>query len=183
MTKKILKSILLAVSAVLAASLVIIMGSLFNYFGGVQQTQLKDQLLLAAGAVEQGGQQMLPALQTSRYRLTLVAADGSVLYDSAADAATLGNHADRKEIKEALQTGEGESVRYSNTLLQKTVYEAHRLKNGTVLRIAAARSTIWLLILGMLQPILIVLFLALLFSWLLASRLAKKIVRPLNELD
>ena len=183
MTKKILKSILLAVSAVLAASLVIIMGSLYNYFGGVQQTQLKDQLLLAAGAVEQGGQQMLPALQTSRYRLTLVAADGSVLYDSAADAATLENHADRKEIKEALQTGEGESVRYSNTLLQKTVYEAHRLKNGTVLRIAAARSTIWLLILGMLQPILIVLFLALLFSWLLASRLAKKIVRPLNELD
>lgn len=183
MTKKILKSILLAVSAVLAASLVIIMGSLYNYFGGVQQTQLKDQLLLAAGAVEQGGQQMLPALQTSRYRLTLVAADGSVLYDSAADTATLENHADRKEIKEALQTGEGESVRYSNTLLQKTVYEAHRLKNGTVLRIAAARSTIWLLILGMLQPILIVLFLALLFSWLLASRLAKKIVRPLNELD
>ena len=183
MTKKILKSILLAVSAVLATSLVIIMGSLYNYFGGVQQTQLKDQLLLAAGAVEQGGQQMLPALQTSRYRLTLVAADGSVLYDSAADAATLENHADRKEIKEALQTGEGESVRYSNTLLQKTVYEAHRLKNGTVLRIAAARSTIWLLILGMLQPILIVLFLALLFSWLLASRLAKKIVRPLNELD
>ena len=110
MTKKILKSILLAVSAVLAASLVIIMGSLYNYFGGVQQTQLKDQLLLAAGAVEQGGQQMLPALQTSRYRLTLVAADGSVLYDSAADAATLGNHADRKEIKEALQTGDSSPV-------------------------------------------------------------------------
>lgn len=183
MTKKILKSILLAVGAVLAASLVIIMGSLYSYFGSVQQTQLKEELLMAANAVEQGGRQMLPALQTQRCRLTLVAADGSVLYDSQASTEKLENHADRKEIREALQTGEGESVRYSSTLLQKTVYEAHRLKDGTVLRISTARSTVWLLLLGMLQPVLIVLFFALLFSWLLAGRLAKKIVRPLNELD
>ena len=93
------------------------------------------------------------------------------------------NHAQRQEVQQALATGEGESSRYSDTLLQKTVYYAKRLPDGTVLRLSAVRVTAGVLVLNMLQPILLVLAAALILSGVLASRLARRITEPLNRLD
>ena len=183
MTKKIFQSILLVAGAVLLASLLIIMGFLYDYFGGVEENQLRDELSLAAAAVEDGGTDYLSQLTADRYRLTWIAADGNVLYDTRTDAESLENHASRAEVSQALSTGTGESTRYSSTLMEKTMYYARRLDDGTVLRISISRATVGMIAVGMIQPLLIVLIVALILSGLLAKRLSRRIVDPLNSLD
>ena len=183
MTKKIFQSILLVAGAVLLASLLIIMGFLYDYFGGVEENQLRDELSLAAAAVEDGGTDYLSQLTADRYRLTWIATDGSVLYDTRTDAESLENHASRAEVSQALATGTGESTRYSSTLMEKTMYYAQRLDDGTVLRISISRATVGMIAVGMIQPLLIVLIVALILSGLLARRLSRRIVDPLNSLD
>ncbi len=183
MTNKIFKSILTVAVLVMAAGLVIITGFLYQYFGGVQESQLKDELSLAASATEQLGERYLEKLDSDRYRLTWVSADGSVIFDSHADESAMENHGDREEIKEALVSGSGSSVRRSATLTEQTIYEAVRLSDGSVLRISVSRATALLLVLGMLQPIAVVVVIALILSLWLAHRMAKKVVEPLNKLD
>ena len=183
MTKKIFQSILLVAGCVLLASLLIIMGFLYDYFGGVEENQLRDELSLAAAAVEDGGADYLSQLTADRCRLTWIAADGSVLYDTKTNAESLENHALRAEVSQALATGTGESTRYSSTLMEKTMYYAQRLDDGTVLRISISRATVGMIAVGMIQPLLIVLIVALILSGMLARRLSRRIVDPLNSLD
>ena len=183
MTKRIFRATLLVGVAVLIASLTLVMGALYSYFGRVQESQLRDELSLAAVGVEQNGMDYLRKLESAQYRITWLCADGAVLYDTRADAESMENHAQRQEVQQALATGEGESSRYSDTLLQKTVYYAKRLPDGTVLRLSAIRVTTGVLVLNMLQPILLVLAVALILSGVLASRLARRITEPLNRLD
>ena len=183
MTKKIFQSILLVAGAVLLASLLIIMGFLYSYFGGVEENQLHDELSLASAAVESSGTDYLSQLTAERYRLTWIAADGSVLYDTKTDAESLENHASRAEVSQALSAGTGESTRYSSTLMEKTMYYAQRLTDGTVLRISISRATVGMIAVGMLQPLLLVLIVALILSGVLAKRLSRRIVDPLNSLD
>ncbi|MBR5799431.1 MAG: PAS domain S-box protein [Lachnospiraceae bacterium] len=183
MTSKILKSILSVAVAVLLSSIIIITGVFYQYFGEVQENQLKDELSLAASATEQLGERYLEGLDSSRYRLTWVASDGTVLFDSHADATAMENHEDREEIKEALISGTGSSTRRSSTLTEQTIYEATRLDDGSVLRISVSRATALLLVLGMLQPITIVFVIAIVLSAWLAHRMAKRVVEPLNKLD
>ena len=110
MTSKILKSVLSVAITVLLASLLVVTGVLYQYFASIQHAQLKDQLSLAAGATNTLGQEYLDSLATERYRLTWVAEDGTVLFDSHADVSSMENHADREEILEALETGSGSSA-------------------------------------------------------------------------
>ena len=190
MTKKIFHSILLAAVSVLLASLVIIMGCLYNYYKNVQEKQLRDELRLASYGVEAGGSGYLEQLASpyrfpsiADCRLTWIAADGKVLFDTHVPAAEMENHADRAEVKEALVKGESGGVRYSETLTERTLYCAQRLADGTVLRISISQLTVFALTMGMLQPILITAILAAILSTLLAHRMAKHIVAPLNDLN
>ena len=183
MTSKIFKSILSVAIAVLLASLVVITGMLYQYFGTMQESQLKDELSLAASATEQLGQSYLSQLDSDRYRLTWVDADGTVIFDTHADSAVMDNHENREEIREALLTGTGSSVRQSSTLTEQTIYEAVRLEDGSVLRISVSRATAFVLVIGMFQPILMVLFFAAGLSAWLARRMAKRVVEPLNNLN
>ena len=183
MNRKIFRSIMAVAGAVLLASLLVIMASLYGYFGGVQEDQLRDELSLAAVSVEDSGEDYLRQVSSDRFRLTWIAGDGTVLYDTRADGESMENHGDRAEVKQALAQGEGESIRYSSTLLRQTVYCAKRLSDGTVLRISVSRATAGVLALGMFQPILLVLIVALILSALLAGRLSRRIVEPLNSLD
>ena len=183
MNRKIFKSIIAVAVAVLLGSLVVILASLYEYFGGVQEEQIKDELSLAAISVSEDGQAYLRQVSSGRYRLTWIDQTGDVLYDTRTDGESMENHGDRAEVQQAMTRGEGESTRYSSTLLQKTMYYAKRLEDGTVLRISVSRATVGVLVLGMIQPILLVLILALVLSALLAGRLSKRIVEPLNRLD
>lgn len=181
MTKKIFKAIALVAGIMLIACLLIIVDCLYEYFCSVQENELKDMLDVASKAVSSDGSSFLTRLKSNRFRLTWIAADGSVIYDT--QTGELENHMERAEVKEAMQNGEGESRRYSSTLMEKTIYYAKRLDDGTVLRISTSSATAGKLLLGMLRPIVIVLIAALVLSLILADRLAKRIVEPLNALD
>ena len=183
MTKKIFRSTLLVAVCALLASLVLVMGCLYDYFAGLQSQALRDELTLAASGVSQGSETYLDTIDSNRYRLTWIAPDGTVLYDTQADASTMENHAAREEVQQALTTGEGESSRYSQTLLEKTIYVAKRMDDGSVLRICVSRQTLAVLLLGMVQPVLVILLAAVIFSALLAKRLSRRIVEPLNAID
>ena len=183
MNHKIFRSILLVAAAVLLASLLIIMSYLYGYFAGVQERQLGDELSLAAAGVENYGESYLQTMKPGDYRITWIAADGTVLYDTIRPDTPEENHAGREEVKRALETGEGRSTRYSTTLLEKTIYYARRLTDGSVLRMSISGATTGYLALGVVQPALLVLVLALILSSFLARRISNRIVEPLNHLD
>ena len=183
MTKKIFKSILIVAGTVLLASIVIIMGCLYEYFSNIQKDKLADELDIAASAVELYGTDYLKNIDSERYRITWIQADGKVIYDTQAGADSMENHADRQEVKQALAEGEGSSSRYSDTLMEKTSYYARLLDDGSVLRVSTTYASAGLLVLGMLQPILVVLIAALVLSGILARRISKRIVEPMNSID
>lgn len=183
MTKKIFSSIMLTAACVLLASMITIVGFLRDYFGGIEESGLREELGIATVGVEDEGTDYLAALPDGQRRFTWIAADGSVIYDTKADADSLENHSDREEFKAALETGAGESVRYSNTLMQKTMYAARRLDDGTVMRVSVSTATVGALLLGVTQPMLAVLAAALILSAILAKHISRRVVAPLNELD
>lgn len=183
MTRKIFKSILAVAGSVLFASIVIIMGCLYEYFEGVREDGLIDELGLAAAAVEEGGMKYLEKVPSEHYRITWIDTDGTVLYDTVAGTKNQENHLKREEVQEAFETGKGQSNRYSSTLMEKTIYCATRMEDGTVLRISISSATVGRLVLGMLQPVLIVVVISMILSGVLAGRLSRRIVKPLNALD
>lgn len=183
MTKKIFHSILLVACTVLLACYLVILTSLNDYFTSLRKSQLKTQLSFASTAVENEGIEYLKNVENGEYRLTLIDTDGTVLYDTNADAATMENHSDRREFQEAFLSGYGESHRYSRTLTEQTYYFAKKLSDDRVLRISTSQVTIVSLLLGMLQPLLVITFLAILLSVFLAKRASRNLVKPLNNLD
>ena len=183
MTKRIFRSICFVALGVFLASLVLFMCVLYNYFSGLQRSQLKIQTELAAQGVSDGGMGYLEKLNAKDYRITWIDTDGVVLYDSKTDTAGMENHLEREEIKSAFENGVGESTRYSSTLMERSLYFAERLPDGTVLRLSVTQNTLLRLTLGMLQPICFILAVAVVLSLVLASRLSKNIVKPLNELN
>ncbi len=186
MTKKIFQSIIAVAVVVLLAAVIIIMGVLYTYFEGEYKNGLRNEAFYVASAMEASGSDYLQTVAENAEadtRITLVKEDGTVIFDSKADASEMENHADREEIKEAIEEGEGYSARYSNTMDEKSINYALLLSDGTILRISGTQFSMWALLKSMSQLIIIVLAIAVILSCLLAYRLAKKIVRPLNEID
>ena len=183
MEKKIFRSTLAAVIISLVSSFAIIMSCLYSYFGRLQEEQLQDELRIAKVGVEEDGIEYLEKLDYRLNRVTWVSSDGDVIFDSSVNEYNMENHADRKEIIDAFQSGVGKGHRYSYTLGEKTIYYAEKLEDGTVLRMSVSRATVGRLLIGMLQPILMVLFVAILLSALLSKRAAKRIIDPMNELN
>lgn len=183
LTGRVFASILSVALIVLCASLVLVTGFLYDYFTDVLERQMRDEWEIASAAIAENGTGYLARLSSARYRLTVVSSDGSVLCDTQSDAETMENHAGREEIRKALAGVEGKSVRYSATLLEKTMYYARRLPDGTVLRVSQSQATVGTLLLGMLSPFLAILAAALVLSFVLGGRLSRRIVEPLNRLD
>ena len=183
MTSRIFRSIVTVAAVILCCSLLIVMGVLYGYASDVQTTQLKDELSIAAAGTEQGGLDFLKTVEAKRFRLTWIQSDGTVIFDTHAESAQMENHLQRVEIRQALQYGTGSAVRQSDTLLEKRMYEAKRLSDGSVLRISASQQTLLVLVVGMLHPVCVVVLLAIVLSAVLARRVSKKIVEPLNHLD
>ena len=183
MTSKIFRSTVVAAVVVLLCSLSVILGVLYNHFTGVQVQQLKDELSLAVTGTEQYGNAFLENVEADRFRVTWIDRDGTVLFDTQADQTAMENHADREEIREAMESGSGSAVRNSSTMTEQTYYEAQRLRDGTILRISANQASAWALMIDLLLPIILIAVLAISLSLLLARRMAKNIVEPLNTLD
>ena len=183
MTSKIFRSTLITATFVFIATLLLVMGVIYDYFSNVQKKQLAEEAELITIGVNNNGEGYLKELEADGYRVTWIAEDGTVRYDSKADPDKMTDHSTREEVKEALQKGSGESSRYSNTMLEREIYAANKLKDGTVIRLAATQLTIGGLLLGILNQLIVVTFLTLILSFFLAYRLSKRIIKPLNEMD
>ena len=183
MTSKIFRSTVFVAVVVLLCSLGIVMGVLYSHFTQVQVQQLKNELSLAVTGTEQYGNAFLENVEADRFRITWIDTDGTVLFDTKADQTIMENHANREEIREAFETGSGSAVRTSSTLTEQTFYEARQLADGTVLRISTNQESAWALMIGMLWPVILIAVLAIGLSALLAIRMAKIIVEPLNTLN
>ncbi len=184
MTKRIFHSIFLGALTVLLAALVLVMGALYAYFTRLQLQQLRVETALASHAVANEGLDYFHKLDnTMDCRITWIAADGTVLYDNRSDSGTMVNHWEREEVRSALESGYGYSIRHSDTLLEQYIYAAERLPDGTVLRLSATRGSIVNLVLDLSGSIAAVLGAAVALSYVLARRLSKSVVRPLNALD
>ena len=182
MTGKILRiSYLVAISALLASALL---------FFGVMYRDYEDGAFARLRAEEAAIAQGLGAVGSDYFdsfapddRVTWIAANGTVLYDSAAPAQLLESHAGREEIDQALQTGEAQTSRYSKTLLQRTFYYAKLLDDGTVLRVSCTQNSLPAMILMLLTPFLWVATLVLILCGVLSYRLARQITKPLNAIN
>ena len=184
MTKRVYRAIILVALTVLLATLTLIMGVVYSYFTNVRLDQLQTETALVAHAVTNEGLSYFDMLDdTLNCRITWIAEDGTVLYDNRSDHGTMENHLEREEVKNALKSGYGQSARYSDTLLEQSIYAAERLSDGTVLRLSTSQNSVFNLVLGMAQPICIIIAITLVLSFILASRLSRNIVRPLNELN
>ena len=182
MTARIFRSIFLVATAVLLACFILIFGMLYEHLGQQIQAELQTEAIYIAQGLAQSGMEYFNGLRGTN-RITWVAADGTVLYDSDSEAAAMENHADREEIQEALTGGSGESTRYSTTFDERRIYFATRLSDGTVLRVSSAQHSVWVLIMGLLSPVIMIFVLAAILSGVLASALSKRILRPVNAID
>lgn len=183
MSKKIFRSIMAVAMIVLLSSLVITNSFLYDYFNKTQVERLKQELSLASAGVERAGENYFENFNSSMFRFTLISPSGEVIYDSQVQSDEMENHLDRAEIKQALSHGNGSSARYSSTLTERTFYEAVRLDNGNILRISATQVTVGALVLGMLPAICAIAIFSFIIALVLSQKMAKSIVRPLDELD
>lgn len=183
MTKRIFKSICLVGGIVFVASVILVSSVFYQYFSVSQTKQLDIQVELAAIGVEKNGLDYFADLDNIDYRVSWIDKDGTVLYDNRGDQSTMVNHLQREEIKQAIEDGKGYSKRYSDTMMKQLVYCAKLLNDGTIIRISLERSSIFTLILDMMEYIVLIVVGAVALSMLLAYRLSKIIVKPLNSID
>ncbi len=184
MTKRIFWHIFIVAVIVLTASVAMIVGALYEYYSNQYIIQLKNEAVyISQGMAADDGYLKNLGNKTDNTRITLINPDGVVLYDNTADVSKMENHSNREEFTEALTSGQGESIRYSKTLSEDTLYYAAKLKDGTVLRVSSTKHSVLALIYGMLRYILLILLSAIALSAFLAYRVSKRVVRPLNDLD
>jgi len=183
MVNKIFRSNFFTSMLILLMSFCLTFGVLFSYFEAQMFTELESEAGYISYAVKNEGTEFIDNFNEKGKRITLVSSDGTVLVDTKADAEELENHADRKEIADALKSGKGTSSRYSDTLMQKTLYYAEKLDDGTILRVSTTQNSVVIILLGLLQPLIIIIVLALIISIFLSYRLSKAIIKPINELD
>lgn len=183
MTKKIFQSIIAVVISVLLLSLALITGVLYNHFETTMLDQLRTTAQFAEQGVEQEGMAYFDSLHAQNCRVTWIAADGTVKYDNRSNPKTMENHADRQEVREAMENDSGTSVRRSSTLSEHTMYYAKRLSDGTVLRLSMSQRSVLFLMGGMLSPLVFIFLAACLLAGVLSYRVSKKIVKPLSEID
>lgn len=184
MIKRIFRSIFAVALTVLLATLILILGAVYSHFTNMQFDQLRSETELVSHAVSNEGAHYFDQLDnTTDCRITWISADGTVLYDNRSDSDVMVNHLEREEVQTALAEGYGQSSRYSDTLLERYIYCAERLPDGTVLRLSVAQSSILNLTLEISGTIIFIIVLAVLLSYHLARHLSRSVVKPLNELN
>ena len=176
--------------ALLAVILSAVMATLVYYRN--MADEMRREIVTEARYLEAGIELSGPAYlenlsgsiaDTTRSRVTLVAEDGTVLYDNYAAADTMENHGSRPEIQEAMESGAGSSVRTSSTLSERTFYYALQLEDGTVIRVANTTDSVLANVLRMVPALAAVAALLVILCMILADRQTKRIVAPINELD
>lgn len=183
MSKRIFKAMMAVTLTTLLVCMALFIAILFPYFETQLSDELRNELEYLAPNVERDGLGYLERLGDGQNRLTLIDADGTVLFDSDADPAQMENHADRPEVIQAIAEGAGESSRYSETLTEKTINCAILLENGQVLRISSTQYSSMALLASLTPSLLLVLIFAALVAVTIAYKLSQRLTKPLNEID
>lgn len=183
MAKRIFKNTMLIIFIVAILCGTFILGVVYDYFTEEISGELKNEATYISQGVELQGEEYLTGLEKTATRITWVAADGTVIYDNVIDITTMDNHKDRDEIKEAMTSSKGDSIRHSSTLSEETIYYAVRIDDGSVIRVSYTQSSVLRIVLGMIPPIVVILIIALSISGILAYRLTKQIIAPLDQID
>lgn len=183
MSKRIFKAMMAVTLTTLLVCMALFIAILFPYFETQLSDELRNELEYLAPNVERDGLGYLERLGDGQNRLTLIDADGTVLFDSDVDPAQMENHADRPEVIQAIAEGAGESSRYSETLTEKTINCAILLENGQVLRISSTQYSSMALLASLTPSLLLVLIFAALVAVTIAYKLSQRLTKPLNEID
>lgn len=183
MKKRINRYLLLTVFLTLVATL-LMAGAVFHH---IYREQIVDDMQTYARVISGivSSAEELESLYTDAQpdlRVTAIDADGTVLYDSAAGNGTLDNHAGRPEIAAAEQSGEGHSIRRSDTLQRDMYYYAIRLQSGDILRVSKEADSIWSVFRGTMFGIAGIGVLMLVICMLLSRYITRSIVGPIEKM-
>lgn len=185
MRRRIFGSMYLLVLITVLLSSLLISGLMYHKFFNLMKQEIKNEAGYIGVATEMEGIGYLTAVKNTVNfnRITLIASNGTVLFDNTAPAENLDNHGDRPEVKAALEQGFGEATRLSDTLGSQTFYYALRLTDGTVLRIANTMDSIYKTAFNGLSYMVLIILVTLIVAMLLANWQTQKIVEPINNLD
>ncbi|MBP5362946.1 MAG: PAS domain S-box protein [Ruminococcus sp.] len=183
MTKKIFLSIITVSFIAVTIAIFLLTGVSYNYTADTAANNLRQNCSIISSAVEESGGRFLNVTDFGELRVTWISSSGRVIFDSAKDPEQLDDHSGRQEIEEAINSGEGESERYSDTLMTKTINHAHRLSDGSVIRVSDVQKSFPALLLRNLQPLAVMLTILALCSFASAILISRHIVRPINNID
>lgn len=183
MSTKIFRSVFFASMIVLVISFLMIFGVLFEYFETRIFAELESEADYIAYGIEKDEAGFLESFEKENKRITIISEDGTVLADTMADASTIENHSDRVEIQDAIKNGTGKSERYSETLTEKTIYYAKKLDNGKILRVSTIQNSVVVILLGLLQPVIWIIVIALAMAMFFAYKVSNSIIKPINSID
>ena len=182
MKRRIFWAIVLVSLAILLCCSALIMRAAHERMLSAFMGRLDAEAHYLSQGIEREGLDYFKHVSTGLSRVSWVAPDGTVLYDSIGER-RLPNHADREEIREAVEQGTGSSVRYSSTLGEQTVYRAFRLSDGSVLRLSGTEDSLLRVMWRMLPTVVLAFAASMLLAAWLAGRIARRVVRPVNDLD
>ena len=183
MRKRIFRGILLCCVVVLLFCFAYATFSLYRFYDDGIFHELSVEAELIHQGLNESGIDYLDNISIEDTRITYIAQDGRVLFDSSADPSIMENHADRQEVIDALQNGMGQSTRTSATLLQKTYYYALRTDEGSIIRVASTQHSFGTYTLRFLPILLLLTFAAGILSFVLAKRITRNIMEPINHID
>ncbi|MBO5330539.1 MAG: PAS domain S-box protein [Anaerotignum sp.] len=186
MTQRIFRSIFLVALAVMLSVSALIMGMMYRYTSMETRKELSREAEYIALGIQNEGTayfDYLDKVHLTDSRVTWIAPDGDVLFDSVMEEGEMENHADREEVQEAFRDGHGEGERFSSTLSEKTWYCAVRLEDGSVVRLSIETASILTVFFTMTYPLVLILVAIGCVSLFLAFQTAKLITNPINEID
>lgn len=183
MTHKIFRSTFITCIIVLAVCFFMTFGVLYSFFEGQTENELKSEIDYVSYSIKDNYKEFFETFLNKDKRVTLIAPDGTVIADTTADPKEMENHSDRREVIEAKENGDGKTERYSKTLTEKTYYYAKRLDDGNILRISTTQYSIITIMLGLVQPLIFIIVLALLLSFILSGRVSKNVIKPINSIN
>ena len=184
MVKRIFKNTFItSIVAIILSALLILWADYENTEEEMLES-LESQATILAHGIDVSGDKFFSDFEIqNENRITWISKNGDVLFDSSIDKSDMDNHSEREEILEAVENGEGETIRYSETLSQKTMYYAKLLNDGTVIRISCAYDNLFATMFVVIKPIIFIVFILSIIMYIVANYTAKAIVKPINNID
>ena len=185
MRAKIQRTLVLILTITLLVSYLLFSFIVYQQNLSILKSDVRQEASYIRTALEVSGAQYLEQLDSAgaQTRITYIDQDGNVLYDSQGGEASLENHKERKEIREALEKGSGEDIRMSDTVGAELYYYAIRMQNGNVLRVAKTRDSLAGTALQILPLVAFLGLFMILLAYVISRHQTNRLIRPINELD